>query len=67
MTYKIRNMWDHLTTNKRDVNNRQGLLKLIHQRAKVLKYLKKTNRVRYDTILDRLCLEPASVEGELVI
>ncbi|TFK68227.1 S15/NS1 RNA-binding domain-containing protein [Pluteus cervinus] len=67
LTYRIRNLWSHLTQFKRDVGNRRGLRKLVHQRAKVLKYLKKSDRVRYDTVLERLALEPESVEGELVV
>src|SRR5882672_1312430 len=67
LTYQIRNLWNHLTTFKRDVGNRRGLLKLVHQRAKILRYLKKTDQDRYEAILPRLALEPKSVEGELVI
>lgn len=67
LTYRIRNLWTHLTTFKRDVGNRRGLRKLVHQRAKILKYLRRTNRVRYDILLNRLALEPESVEGELIV
>jgi len=67
LTYKIRNLWDHLITFKRDVGNRRSLLKLIHQRAKILRYLKRLDQNRYDIILDRLALEPKSVEGELTL
>lgn len=67
LTYKIRNLWTHLIKFKRDVGNRRGLRKLVHQRAKILKYLKRLDRDRYDTLLERLALEPESVEGELVV
>ncbi|KAK1235849.1 hypothetical protein PQX77_000915 [Marasmius sp. AFHP31] len=67
LTYRIRNLWNHLTKFKRDVGNRRGLRQLVHHRAKVLKYLKRTNRDRYDILLERLGLEPESVEGELVV
>ncbi|KJA26927.1 hypothetical protein HYPSUDRAFT_36095 [Hypholoma sublateritium FD-334 SS-4] len=67
LTYRIRNLWTHLTTFKRDVGNRRALRQLVHQRAKLLKYLKGVSLARYDTILERLALEPDSVEGELVI
>ena len=49
------------------MGNRRGLRTLVHQRAKILKYLKRTDRQRYDAILDRLGLEPESVEGELIL
>ncbi|KAF9525748.1 hypothetical protein CPB83DRAFT_795877 [Crepidotus variabilis] len=67
LTYKIRNLWKHLLTFRRDVGNRRGLRDLIHQRAKHLKYLKKSHRARYDALLDELALDPSSVEGELVV
>ncbi|KXN85576.1 30S ribosomal protein S15 [Leucoagaricus sp. SymC.cos] len=67
LTYKIRNLWSHLTTFKRDVGNRRGILKLIHQRAKILRYLKKKDQNRYEAVLPRLALDSESVEGELVI
>jgi len=67
LTYRIRNLWNHLTTFKRDVGNRRGLRKLVHQRAKILKYLKRKDQDRYENVLERLALEPESVEGELVV
>jgi small subunit ribosomal protein S15 len=53
--------------NKKDVGSRRSLRLLIHQRAKILKYLKRVDRDRYDIVLGRLGLEPESVEGELVV
>ena len=67
LTYQIRNLWDHLLSFKRDVANRRALRMLIHQRAKLLRYLRRKDRDRYETVLDRLALEPESVEGELVV
>lgn len=67
LTYKIRNLWDHLNKFKRDVGNRRGLRKLVHQRAKILRYLKNVDRDRYDNVLNRLALEAEAVEGELVV
>ncbi|KAF4616528.1 hypothetical protein D9613_008573 [Agrocybe pediades] len=67
LTYQIRKLWDHLVNFKRDVGNRRGLQKLVHQRAKLLRYLRGKDRDRYETILQQLALEPESVEGELVV
>ncbi|EDR09499.1 uncharacterized protein LACBIDRAFT_293975 [Laccaria bicolor S238N-H82] len=66
-TYKIRKLWSHLQKFKRDSGNRLGLRKLIHERAKILRYLRSVDRDRYETVLERLALEPESVEGELVV
>ena len=67
LTYKIRNLWKHLTTFKRDVGNRRSLRLLVHKRARMLRYLKRVSRDRYETLLEMLALEPESVEGELVV
>ncbi|TFY57226.1 hypothetical protein EVG20_g8626 [Dentipellis fragilis] len=67
LTIQIRNLWEHLTKFKRDVGNRRSLRKLVHQRAKILRYLKGYDRDRYEKVLERLGLEPKSVEGELVV
>ncbi|KIY50495.1 S15/NS1 RNA-binding domain-containing protein [Fistulina hepatica ATCC 64428] len=67
LTYRIRNMWNHLTRNKRDIGNRRALRRLVHQRAKILKYLRRTAPARHDILLERLAVEPQSVQGELII
>ena len=67
LTLQIRKMWNHLGEFKRDVANRRNLRRLVHQRAKLLKYLKSTNRDRYERVLERLGLAPGAVEGELVV
>lgn len=64
---RIRNVWDHLNKSKKDIFSRRSLRTLIHKRATVLRYLKRVDRDRYDLVLERLGLEPASVEGELVV
>jgi small subunit ribosomal protein S15 len=67
LTFQVRNVWNHLCEFKRDVANRRSLRRLVHQRAKLLKYLKRTDRDRYERVLERLGLEPGAVEGELVV
>jgi len=67
LTLQVRNVWNHLGEYKRDVANRRSLRRLVHQRAKILKYLKRTDRDRYERVLERLGLEPGAVEGELVV
>ncbi|KAF7338164.1 hypothetical protein MVEN_02041300 [Mycena venus] len=67
LTYRIRKLYAHLKRCKHDLQNKLSLRKLVHQRAKVLKYLKRTARVRYDTLMQQLCIEPDAVEGELIV
>lgn len=67
LTMRIRNVWDHLMRSKRDIAGRRSLRSLIHQRAKVLKYLKRLDQDRYEAVLERLGIEPGAIEGELVV
>lgn len=67
LTLKIRNVWDHLMRSKKDIAGRRSLRQLVHQRAKMLKYIKKQGASRYERILKRTALERESVEGELVV
>ena len=62
---QIRNLWNHLQKSRKDVGNLRSLRKLLHKRAKMLKYLKKTDADRYERVLERLGLEAESVEGEI--
>ncbi|EJF67376.1 S15/NS1 RNA-binding domain-containing protein [Dichomitus squalens LYAD-421 SS1] len=67
VTYQIRKLWEHLGRCKKDIANRRSLRKLVHKRAKILRYLKSVDEDRYDRILERLGLERSAVEGELVV
>lgn len=67
LTYRIRNLGHHLAKFPRDLGNKRGLRMLVHHRAKILKYLKRTSVERYEILLEQLGLEPASVEGELIV
>ncbi|KAJ7219427.1 mitochondrial ribosomal protein S15 [Mycena pura] len=67
LTYRIRKLYAHLTRCKHDLQNKLSLRKLVHQRAKILRYLKRTQRIRYDALLEQLGVEPEAVEGELVV
>jgi small subunit ribosomal protein S15 len=46
---------------------RRNLRRLVHQRGKLLNYLKRTDRSRYDPVLGRLGVEPGGAEGKLVV
>lgn len=67
LTWKIRNLWGHLTRANHDIHNRRSLLLLLHQRAKVLKYLRRTDRERYLKTLDRIGVHARAVEGEVIL
>ena len=53
LTARITNLSDHFKTNIHDHHSRQGLLKMVSGRRKMLDYLKKTDITRYrDLIAD---------------
>ncbi|KAJ3882480.1 hypothetical protein F5879DRAFT_309305 [Lentinula edodes] len=67
LTYRIRNLGNHLAKFPRDLGNRLGLRKLVHHRAKILRYLRRKSNERYETVLEQLGLKRESVEGELIV
>ncbi|WVF68176.1 hypothetical protein IAT40_002941 [Kwoniella sp. CBS 6097] len=66
LTAKIHNLLSHTTSNPKDTSNRRSLRLLVQQRARHLKYLKRTKGEDvYDALLADLGLEKGAVEGEL--
>ncbi len=56
LTTRILQLTEHLRTHKHDQHSRRGLLKLVGQRRRHLKYLSLTNPDSYREILQRLGL-----------
>jgi len=50
ITERITYLTEHLKTNKKDHSSRLGLLKLVGQRRRLMRYLKKVNLTRWNTI-----------------
>ncbi|GIU00766.1 30S ribosomal protein S15 [Sulfurovum sp. TSL6] len=50
ITERIKYLTDHLKTNKKDHSSRLGLLKLVGQRRRLMRYLKNTDLARWNTI-----------------
>jgi len=50
ITERIKYLTEHLKTNKKDHSSRLGLLKLVGQRRRLLRYLHKKDLSRYNTI-----------------
>jgi small subunit ribosomal protein S15 len=51
---RINYLTEHFKTHKKDHHSRRGLLKLVSQRRKLLDYLKKSDRERYEKVIGRL-------------
>ncbi|PSO44253.1 MAG: 30S ribosomal protein S15 [Parcubacteria group bacterium SW_4_49_11] len=56
MTERVKNLTRHLQQNKKDGHSRRGLINIISQRKKLLAYLKRTDRAKYDEVVKALNL-----------
>jgi small subunit ribosomal protein S15 len=56
LTARINDLTEHMRAHKKDFSSRRGLLKLVSQRADLLKYLRQTDRDRYLTVIGKLGL-----------
>ncbi len=56
LTKRINDLTEHFKVHNKDHNSRRGLLKLVGQRRKLLKYLKRTDLNGYRALLERLNL-----------
>ncbi|KTC87953.1 MULTISPECIES: 30S ribosomal protein S15 [Legionella] len=56
MTGRIKYLTDHFKVNKKDFHSRRGLQELVNKRRKLLKYLKKNDHERYQTLIQSLGL-----------
>ena len=56
LTKKINELSEHFKTHKKDHHSRRGLLGMINNRRKLLKYLKGKNEVGYQELIKKLGL-----------
>ncbi len=56
LTNRITELTEHLKINKKDHHSRRGLLKMVGQRRRVLRYLKRSDLERYRAVLAQLGL-----------
>lgn len=56
LTERINYLSEHFKSHKNDHHSRRGLLKLISQRRKLLDYLRKIDKGRYESVIGRLGL-----------
>ena len=56
LTERIIYLTSHFKTHKKDHHSRRGLLKLVGQRRRLLRYLKNVDANRYKTLISRLGL-----------
>ena len=56
LTERINNLTEHFRSHKKDLHSRQGLLKMVSRRRRLLDYLKRNDQERYSTVIQRLGL-----------
>ncbi|MEX1025351.1 MAG: 30S ribosomal protein S15 [Planctomycetota bacterium] len=56
LTEHIKNLTEHLKVHRKDFASRRGLLVMVGQRSKLLRYLRRCDTQRYQTVVQRLGL-----------
>ena len=56
ITARLKQLTGHFAAHKHDHHSRRGLLQMVGQRRRLLKYLKRKDEVRYSTLIDSLGL-----------
>jgi small subunit ribosomal protein S15 len=54
LTHNINGLQDHFRDHHKDHHSRRGLLRMVHQRRKLLDYLKSKDAARYAELIKRL-------------
>ena len=54
LTERIRHLTEHLKTAVKDFSTRRGLLKMVGNRSRLLRYLARTDAPRYSALIARL-------------
>ncbi len=56
LSERLNSLTEHFRTHKKDHHSRRGLLKLVGQRRKILEYLKKNDKGKYEKLIGELGL-----------
>ncbi len=56
LTRRIQEITGHLATHKHDFSSRRGLMKMVGQRRRLLRYLNRTSPERYRALIEKLGL-----------
>ena len=56
LSARINDLSEHFKTHKQDFHSRQGLLRMVSRRRRLLDYLKRTDLERYRQLIERLGL-----------
>lgn len=67
LTVRILNDARHIAANKKDKHGYKGFRELVHQRQKILKYLRKESVIRYQDCIGRLGLTDQCIVREITM
>ena len=56
LTFRVRELTEHLKPNKHDYSSQRGLLQMVSTRTRLLKYLARIDRHRYLELIKKLGL-----------
>lgn len=56
LTARIKNLTEHFKEHKKDFGSKRGLLVLVGQRRRFLRYVERTNEAKYKELVERLGL-----------
>ena len=56
LSEKINSLMSHFDLHKKDHHSRQGLLRMVNKRRKLLNYLKEKNQSQYQSLISKLGL-----------
>jgi small subunit ribosomal protein S15 len=56
LTKRINELTEHFKVHTKDYHSRRGLMVMVGQRRRLLDYLRKKDKVRYGTLIERLGL-----------
>lgn len=54
LTEEIKQLTEHLRTHKKDFSSRRGLIKMVGDRRRLMKYLKREDSKAYDELMAKL-------------
>ena len=60
LSAEIKGLQDHLKKHSKDNHSRRGLLKMVIKRKKLLKYLEKEDKKRYNAVIKKVGLKSKS-------
>lgn len=54
LTERIKDLSDHLKNHRKDIHSRRGLLQLVADRRKHMRYLQTKSKKRFDVLVEKL-------------